>query len=634
MTLFQKILLGFAALLVLGAALGWLAVWSMAGVERKGRAVAQEHMPAMELMAKFHRSIDDSAFAAQGYVLTGDEQRLAQCRKALADADRSFADAQALAHGNAALGDLAAALKAIAGDLERYRALPDEAHDALDGMRKTAAELAEAGKSCALNLSLLIDAERSASRRAISGGEAAERITARADALQALSEMDSLLHETEGSYLRARLQRDPKVMLQTIYQFNDLQTRSDDIAPVLSSEREKALLESLRAGVAGYQAAVRKDAELLQRLEALMARQASTADAIRSRSRAAAQSEMELGGRLSDEAVESLTGARRSVVGGLGVAVLIGLLVSLGISRSISRPVARIVDELAAGARQLAAAAVQLRGGGKSLADGTLRTAAALEETTRNLEGVNHRVRQTAENAGTASGLAAKARLASERGSACMGDMARATKEIKSAADQSARIVKTIEEIAFETNLLALNAAVEAARAGESGRGFAVIAGEIRTLATRVRGEAVRTGELIGNSVASADRGVTLEGRASEALSEIAELHLQAERLTAEIAAASAEQSRALLEVHKAISEIDGISRGNAASAEETAATSQELARQGRSITERIAELSGITGEGGLRRGQAAPVPGAGDAKAKAQPPIAAADDDAVLRQF
>jgi CHASE3 domain sensor protein len=634
MTLFRKIILGFSILLAIGGALGWVAVWAMAGVEQKGRAVAEAHMPAMASMADFHRSIDESAFDARCYVLTADERHLAQCRRALSDADRAFTKAMTLTGQDEALDDLATALHSIQPQLDRYRALPDDARAVIDGMKTDATKLAEAAKTCALNLALLIDSQRTALRRSIDGGEPADHIIDRSDVLRALAEMDSLLHETEGAYLRARLQRDPRVMLQTIYQFNDLQSRSEEVAPSLSGDREKSLLTNLSTAIAAYQAAVRHEAGLLQQLDGLMATQAATADNIRTRARQAAEAEMERGGHTSSDAVDALAAARRSMLGGLAAAVLVGVLLSLSISRSISRPMARIVQDLAAGARQLAAAAAQLRASGKGLADGTLRTAAALEETTRNLDGVSQRVRRTAENTGAASALASQARVATQRGGACMADMSQAMRDIKGAADHSAKIVKTIEEIAFQTNLLALNAAVEAARAGDAGRGFAVIAGEIRTLANRAREEAAHTGELIRNGVASADRGVAIEHRASEALAEIGDLHQRAEKLITEIAESSGEQSRALAEVYKAISEVDGISRANAASAEETAATSQELAKQGRSITERISELSTLTGDAGRSTSASSRENARIERKDPRPAEMPIADDEAILRRF
>ncbi len=303
--------------------------------------------------------------------------------------------------------------------------------------------------------------------------------------------------------------------------------------------------------------------------------------------------------KTSDEAVQLIAAVRKATIAGLIASVLVGLLSSLVISRSIARPVGRIVDELSAGSRQLAAAASQLRASGKSLADGTLRTAAALDETTRNLEGVKERVKVSADSTVSASELAGRARAATERGSACMSDMSRAMGEIKAGVDKSSKIVKSIEEIAFQTNLLALNAAVEAARAGDTGRGFAVIATEIRRLANRAREEALHTGELISQGMVNADKGVQLEAKAASALAEIAEMHLRTERLISGIADASREQSRALLEVHTAILEVDGISRGNAAAAEQTAATSQELESQGRQILLRISELTRLTGSQG-----------------------------------
>ncbi len=418
------------------------------------------------------------------------------------------------------------------------------------------------------------------------------------DNLKTLSEMDALLRDTQIFYLRARLARDPHVLVQTIAQFNDLASRVDDLAAALGDGQGKDQLDHLKASISTFQGVVRTEAELQQGMDDALAHQSATADSIRAKARQAAQDSLGVAMRVADDTARLAARVRQGALGGLAAVVIIGLLLSLRISRSIARPVGRIVVELASGAQQLAGAARQLQEGGRHLADGTLTTAAALEETTRNLDGVKDRVKLTADGSANASAMAERSRQAGERAIAAMRDLSLAMAAIKASADQSAKIVKSIEGIAFQTNLLALNAAVEAARAGDAGRGFAVIAAEVRSLANRARDEAVHTTELMRVNVTSAEHGVALEKRASQSLAEIADIQRSSEQVIRTIADACKEQSRALLEVHRAILEIDSVSRANAASAEQCAATSKELESQGDQITARIAQLNAIAGSG------------------------------------
>jgi methyl-accepting chemotaxis protein len=164
-------------------------------------------------------------------------------------------------------------------------------------------------------------------------------------------------------------------------------------------------------------------------------------------------------------------------------------------------------------------------------------------------------------------------------------------KEIKDSADKTAKIVKTIDEIAFQTNLLALNAAVEAARAGDAGKGFAVVAEEVRNLAQRA-GEAARnTAALIEGSVKSAETGVVLCRNTGEIMTELAAGTRTIADLVGQIATGSKEQSQGIDQINKAVVQMDQITQSSAANAEEGAATAEELSAQAEGIRGLVNEL-------------------------------------------
>ncbi len=198
---------------------------------------------------------------------------------------------------------------------------------------------------------------------------------------------------------------------------------------------------------------------------------------------------------------------------------------------------------------------------------------------------------RNAENANNAKQFATEARTAAEAGGADMHEMTRATAEIQAASGNIAKILKTIDEIAFQTNLLALNAAVEAARAGEAGLGFAVVADEVRNLAQRAASAAKETADKIADSVAKSEHGAVISGKVANGLLTIVEKVRRVDELVGEIANASKEQSQGIGQVNTAVSEMDKVTQSNAANAEENASAAEELNAQAGSLRAAIQDL-------------------------------------------
>ncbi|RIL06149.1 MAG: hypothetical protein DCC75_11070, partial [Proteobacteria bacterium] len=263
-------------------------------------------------------------------------------------------------------------------------------------------------------------------------------------------------------------------------------------------------------------------------------------------------------------------------------------------NRKLVKPIEAIIQSLTQGAKDLRASAGQVASSSQALAQGATEQAASLEESAAALEEVSAGSKQNSENSQQAFNLAEGVRKSSEESVTSMQSMTSAINAIKAAADETAQIVKTIDEIAFQTNLLALNAAVEAARAGDAGKGFAVVAEEVRSLAQRSATAAKESAERIRQSKEMADNGVNVTSEVAKTLTGITTNSIKSAELVREIAAASKEQTTGLGQVSTAVSELDKVTQQNSAAAEESSAAAQELSAQATHLEGAVGKLTAL----------------------------------------
>jgi len=238
------------------------------------------------------------------------------------------------------------------------------------------------------------------------------------------------------------------------------------------------------------------------------------------------------------------------------------------------------LSQVTAAAAQVDSASGQINSGSQSLAEGASNQASNLEEISASLEEVGAMSKKNASNAQGAKGMTDGARTSTQKGVDSMKRLSNAINRIKESSDETAKIVKTIDEIAFQTNLLALNAAVEAARAGEAGKGFAVVAEEVRNLAMRSAEAARNTTHLINGAVENADSGVVLNQEVMGNLEETAEQIFKVSEVMEEISVASDQQSEGIDQISSGVTQLNQLTQQNASSSEESAAAAEELSSQ------------------------------------------------------
>jgi methyl-accepting chemotaxis protein len=318
--------------------------------------------------------------------------------------------------------------------------------------------------------------------------------------------------------------------------------------------------------------------------------------------------------QLAAAVTKSSQEAARATVLWISIALALSLAAATALIGWIVRSTNRVLRDLAGnldlGATQTASAARQVSAASQTLSSGASEQAASVEETSASLEEISVMIRSTADNAEKAKALAGEAQAVAQAGSRTMVEMNHAMAAIDTSSAEVAKIVKNIDEIAFQTNILALNAAVEAARAGEAGAGFAVVADEVRSLAQRSAAAAKETADKIEAAIASSRAGSASCAKVGESLTQIAQKVSCTDALVGEIATAAREQAQGIEQINTAITQMDQVTQSNSSSAEESASAAEELDAQASSLKDMVGQLRELVGGAtSAAPGPAAPAP-------------------------
>jgi methyl-accepting chemotaxis protein/methyl-accepting chemotaxis protein-1 (serine sensor receptor) len=269
-------------------------------------------------------------------------------------------------------------------------------------------------------------------------------------------------------------------------------------------------------------------------------------------------------------------------------------LVAAWILRKATRELTAIAGEMENGAMQVASSADQVASSSQNLAQGSSQQAASLEETSSSSEEINSMARKNAANSESMSTLVDQSQEMFTRANRELDEMIVSMDEINQSSAKISKIIKVIDDIAFQTNILALNAAVEAARAGEAGMGFAVVAEEVRNLAQRSAQAASDTSSLIAESITKSNGGKQKVDRVAEAIRNITEDSGKIKALVDEVTQGSTEQTRGLDQITKAINQMEQVTQSTAAAAEQGAAAAEELDTQSTSLKNAVAQLNSM----------------------------------------
>ena len=370
------------------------------------------------------------------------------------------------------------------------------------------------------------------------------------------------------------------------------QLEMEKLDATLKDEAKTKLIGELRAAAAAYLAGIGQVVESIQSRDKILAekinRVAPEFTAALGRVKSAVhtfQTDLETRTR-AEQRRNELVVSSITLVG-----ILVGAIFAWLISRSVTGGITGVADRLATESAMAATSSAQVATASQAMASGATQQAASLEETSSSLHEMASMTARNSENAQNAKTLANETRTTADAGATDMEEMKSAMSAIKASSVEISKIIKTIDEIAFQTNILALNAAVEAARAGEAGLGFAVVADEVRNLAQRCAGAAKETADKISASTDKSEQGVRISEKMAANLAAIVDKTRLLDERIGEIAQSSHEQSEGIGQLNSAVSSMDKITQDNAALAQQSAESGEELKQQAEQVRQAVAEL-------------------------------------------
>ncbi|HEY2471461.1 MAG TPA: methyl-accepting chemotaxis protein [Terracidiphilus sp.] len=418
-----------------------------------------------------------------------------------------------------------------------------------------------------------------------------------------MGESDMLAAE-RGILLRT-LTKEPALVAQYNQDFQnataEMKANLDAMSPLIETENGRRVLSAVQSDLDTavhqhqefYQlAAAGKDTEAAAFLKDKIV---PNVDALS----AQAISEKQLAGELMAAAIKDASG--KVTLGNWVTVIMLLFSIAIGavivfVVRHINVSLRKAITDLSEGAGQVASAAGQISSSSQSLAQGASEQAASLEETSSSSEEINSMAHKNAENSQSANALVMQSQQKFEQTNRSLESMVTAMGDIKNSSDKVAKIIKVIDEIAFQTNILALNAAVEAARAGEAGMGFAVVADEVRNLAQRCAQAAKDTSALIEESITKSNDGQAKVDQMAVAIRTITEESAKVKTLVDEVSLGSREQTHGIEQISKALTQMEQVTQQSAANAEESAAAAEELTAQASTLMEVVHQLSAMVG--------------------------------------
>jgi methyl-accepting chemotaxis protein len=616
LTIGRRVVLGFLILMILAISLGGFAVLKMHTATAGAEVLAEAVAPQTEIAANMAAISAKLQLAARTYGLTGSAEELAIVRAKLDEFGVALNTARRLGANHPMLTVLRDSVATAEKARTNYASQFEATVESLESLKKIREQLDVTAGVFLESINAYIRQQDQKLAEEIAAGLPALQLEERRAKSQKANEIIDAINVIRVATFKAQALRQPELIGSITGHFDTIETLRQELLAKTVQDTNLKQLGTIGEATAAYKEgieAILKNSEESLRIDAARREAAvefdSVVNALLHRSADRTRDYAEI-------SAADLGAASRFEILGLIMMTVIGLVVAVIIIRGVNRVLTRTAESLSQGALQVAAASGQVSSSSQSLAEGASEQAASLEEISSSVEELASMTKRNADSAQSGKVSSGQARAAAETGASEMEQMQTAMNAIQQSSNDISKIIKTIDEIAFQTNILALNAAVEAARAGEAGAGFAVVADEVRSLAQRSAVAAKETADKIDDATKRSAQGVEISSRVATGLQQILAKAREVDQLVGEIATASHEQSEGISQINMAISQMDKVTQSNAASAEETASAAEELNAQSEELRATSQELAALVG---MKTGDAG-VPSETKAEAVAHP--------------
>ena len=606
MTLGKRITIGFGILVCITLVLGVMGVINMRSAASDSAKLSDIYAPEVQVASEVFKVANQIRYDIRAFTMQDNETALANAKKGFVELQKYLNDAKELGKKyelKALIENEAKASKSLA----EYMASVERSEKILANKKVFDQQMVDNVAIFMKNTEDYLRTQEQQFKEEMVAKVDSTKLMARLEKVTLINNVIDIGNNARVMGQRAQVKNDVTILEGAIAQFERIYKTVAQIRANTSRPVNLEQLKNIENAAKAYESALKGFVGVMQATAVENTLRVKVASEVL----AAAEAVVDLGVKntidISKESTTSLGLASWVMIIGLIVAVILSSLVALFIIRSIVKIVTESVKSLSEGTAQVVSASEQISSASVSLAEGASSQASSVEEVSATIEQATASNNQNAENSREANLLAQHSNDAAKVGNQRVGDLMIAMEKITDSSQKIAKIIKTIDEIAFQTNLLALNAAVEAARAGEHGLGFAVVAEEVKNLAERSAGAAKEITGIIEASIDQVKAGTDVANKTKESFTEILNGIKKTSDLIGEIAISAKEQAEGMNQIATAMGSVDQITQQNASASEETAAAAEELNAQAISMLDNVSELAALAGFDMGKENRAAP---------------------------
>jgi len=591
MKLSTKIILGFASILFIVFVLGMTAVVNMNKSSRQASYLVNDYVPEVLVGSDLRGAANRLMYAMRGYAYTSEVGFYNEAKRELSALEEFIEKGKRLNNTQTQLEALDDELRKLENEKNNYSNLMDSTVKSIAKLDNERGEMDIAARNYMDAASEFLDNQNKFMEEELDSGVNANAILRRQNKMNWINDIIDYGNAARVNNLRAQATRAPKVMEEGMEIFPKIESKLTNVRGMTKLNEDIIRLDKIEKATKNYETAMKGFLAAWLENERISGERTTVGQNVIAAAASIADAGLNHTERIAQETNNSLIVSSGIMVTGLMIALIVGAILSFVIIRSITKPITKVVKDLTEGSLQVASASGQLSDSSQQLAEGSAEQASSIEETASTLSESASMVQQNTENTRQTSLLVKATKKAAEDGNDQMDYMMSAMGDIKRSSDEISKVIKVIDDIAFQTNILALNAAVEAARAGDAGMGFAVVAEEVRNLAQRSAQAAKDTAGMIEGSIERSSKGVEIAEKVAKSLKEINVKADKVDDIMQEVLVASQEQTQGISQINKAIEQMEQVTQNIASNAEESSAASEQLNAQAESMNDIVDSL-------------------------------------------